>query len=1078
MKNFILKVAIIFAVFSTQAWGLSKEVSKDRDFVRYCGQGGSYGSYDEIILTANVTLTSDITLKKNLKISSKAGKLYTINVANARQITIEPGYKLTLENVVFDGQNYSRRNEGLFYLNPCTDTNKIARLEMLSGAVIKNIYVMTDASADHAPIHIQKGGRFIMNDGAEILDCYNDSYHGNGGAICCDYGNVIINGGTISGCKAKGSGGAIRVTGARNAAEDHLGVAMRGDIFLYGGNIINNTCGVGSGVSTNCYGGGIYLGDTGPMLHVIGSVIVSNNVCRYRDGKNSEELVPDDVSTYLLEDDYANRLKLSGDTTGLVFTEGWIGVRYPDVRKLQAQGVDIDKEIQKKRFGGIWEYVTTSHEESRQFFWNGDNRYRGWINGNALVWTRYKIYQLPKDHTTVNEILKKADSTYPIYIEFNDGFIMDQDAYGDSHIRVPDGFNVIFDLQGHSITCNLEVANGGHVTFRDSSIARSGKVSGYRDVIGIDKDTPAYTNAYLIEGGSYHTKPDPAWVSPDSIVIENYCEIHPWMVAQVAWETNFVSRIADATSVSLETVDNEIREVGYNSKTGRFDIDEITFSTGDWTFNAHTNASSHVRVLAAPVASNSVSGVIEEVGPRVVFFDSGVGNSGYINNDNISFAAGESKAADSNSLFYGREDTFTWKANAYGLVKLMHVTYEKVGAHEVTNAVEQAYFRFPESVFHITQRESESKIPITLVEQVITSLGYNRADGFSVDQVEKDLSTQEANGLMLWENIVTGTATNELLLCTAIENDDKCLLDIKLCDSEKNVCKDFGFDVYYALRKSTGGAWKQIGETSTAPHFTVPLLDGDKSTGASGFYRVATLLVSSDSSITNEIPSTNIVGVLEMAINLTNSITAVPWVSLPNDPAIADQYPLSVSNYIYTSLLENGDSIQMADKDFIFRKWDWNGESEKWVGAITVTKNAIYPGVDADKYPLARSGATWVKRSETATRPLFLIGQYSSAPIALEINGSTGERPAYTLVPNPSVVAISANDYNWNSNPISGDEIQISEDVVLTWNGESWGRNLDGVWKADDKIPAGTGFWYVRRGPDSFDLSLPLPNVK
>ena len=364
MKNYFFnKIRFIFVlalIAQFSAFADSKEISKAKDFVSYCGTGFRYRSYDDIILTANIELTSDITLRKNLKIRSKDGSRYTISVANARQIEIDPGYKLSLTNIVFDGYSYTRRNEGLFYLNESSDTNKIARLELQKGTTIREVTVTTTADADHAVIHAKKGSRIIINDGAEILDCHNKSAHGNGGAICCDSGNIIMNGGVIANCSAKGSGGAIRVTGARNLAEDHLGVAFRGDIFLYGGYITNNVCGEGSASGDNCYGGGIYLGDTGPMLHVIGPAVISNNICKVRTGGTynnpTYERIPDDVSTFELDERYANRLKLSGDESGLTFDEGWIGVRFPDLRGKTE--TEIEDELKKRSFGGVWEYFS------------------------------------------------------------------------------------------------------------------------------------------------------------------------------------------------------------------------------------------------------------------------------------------------------------------------------------------------------------------------------------------------------------------------------------------------------------------------------------------------------------------------------------------------------------------------------------------------------------------------------------------------------------------------------------------------------------------------------------------------
>lgn len=1077
----------------------SKEIRTKNEFVNYCGTGSRYKSCDDIILTANIELTSDITLRKNLRIRSQNGKTYTISVANARQFAIDPSYKLTLTNIVFDGKDYTRRNEGLFYLNPSpsasTDTNNIARLELQAGTTIKNVTVTTTADADHAVIHAKRGSRLIMWDGAAILNCHNKSAHGNGGAICCDSGNIIMNGGTIAGCTALGSGGAIRVTGARTDADDHLGVAMRGDIFLYGGYITNNVCGEGSAYGAECYGGGIYLGDTGPMLHVIGPVVISNNICKIKKTNPSRdqtyESIPDDVSTYLLQDEYANRLKLSGDEKGFVFTDGWVGVRYPDRRKMKDQE-NYDEEMKDKRFGGVWEYVTTSHEESRQFFWNGDNRYRGWINGNALVWTRHKIYQLPLDRTTVKDVLLAADTNFPIFIEFNDGFIMNKDALDDSHIRVPDGLHVTFDLQGHSITCNLEVANGGSVTFRDSSTNRSGRVWGYRDVASdIVKDSPAYTNAYRIEGGSYRTEPDPAWVAPDCVVVGNYCEVHKYMVARLAWETNLASRVADVTCVPLETVDHEIREVAYDAEDG-FDLDEITYSTGDWVLNAHTNSSRHVRVLAAPAVSNAVTGVLEETGPRVVYFDTAV-RGGIVNGENVTLPEHDANdlipalTADANGSggVFGREDTFIWNAQTYGLIKLIHITYTKSGALEITNATEQAYFRFPDAAFKATQRKTGGRLPILLSDALLAEqFNINRADGLSDEGVNGRLDAEQPNGLKRWENLVTGTAENQLLLSTAKESAGGLNLRVALSDAEKTACANTGYSVWYEIRRSTSEGWTRVGNVSTAPVFDIPLLDASgASKNAAGFYRVTTLIVPDHTpSVTNEIPSTNIVGVLEIAGALTNTLAAVPWVSLASDPTTADGTPVTVSNYVHTALIHDSDMIQVADQGLIYRQWHWDTSGQKWHGATTVTPTALVAAEEAHRHSLARHEAVWITRNDPTARPIFLIGQYSGTPVTCPI-AAAGDRETCTLVPNPSLEARKINDYPWGDHPSEKDQIRLPNEKeaphVLRWKNGEWGRILpvpgsrDGVWETDFTVPAGTGFWYMRKEGGAFNVTLP-----
>ena len=65
MKNYFSNKALFVFVLALtaqfSAFADSKEISKARDFVSYCGTGYRYKSCDDIILTANIELTSDKT---------------------------------------------------------------------------------------------------------------------------------------------------------------------------------------------------------------------------------------------------------------------------------------------------------------------------------------------------------------------------------------------------------------------------------------------------------------------------------------------------------------------------------------------------------------------------------------------------------------------------------------------------------------------------------------------------------------------------------------------------------------------------------------------------------------------------------------------------------------------------------------------------------------------------------------------------------------------------------------------------------------------------------------------------------
>lgn len=983
---------------------------------------------------------------------SVPGKNITlINAGRTYGCTVYPGSTLTISNLTIDCEDASQQVD-LFHLKGMevqsswsgNVTTNISRLVLQDGAVIKNVYLKSSSGAENAAIHVKTGAVLRINSGAMIQNCNNQSSPGKGGAICCDYGTVIMTGGTITGCNAKGAGGAIHTDGTRVDNTDNYGISSRGDVYISGGYITNNTCGAG------LFGGGIYLGNTGPMLHVTGTAVISNNF-----SGTGVSRVPDDVSTYDLDDRYVNRLKLVNHIDinppgfsyeGIRFT-GWVGVRYPNIAEIT--------EPQHSHFGAVWEYFDGSQEEARQFFWNGNNEYRGRIDGNALIWSRHIIHELPRDGKKVVELIATGES--PIYMELSQNYKMSQPAV------VPSGVELILDLKGFDLECDFHVSNDtARVTILDSSTNKTGTVTGHRE--------SDYPNAFVLDGGSYHTLPKPEWVASNRVVIGNYCEKHPYMVAAKAWEAKEEGMMTDLTNVPLHDSDNEVREV--TMVDGVPDIGRITFSSGDWKYMQYTNMKYRVQVLAAPAVQDS-NGVFGETGPRVKLYDSHEQADVSPLND----AVAPSNGAEPET--YGREDNFAWDAaSSRGLVKLIHITMEEIGERYRTNDTETAYFRFPEAAFKATQRKTSGQLPITVVDSLLTALGYNRAEGFHENDVNATLDGYAANGLRKWENIVTGTAENHLLLSTVSNDENGLSLNVALADADKRGRTDTGYTVKYDIRKSTAEGWTRIGEIMDEPRFSVRLLDDDgKSVDATGFYRITTLIIPNDTlSVTNEILSTNIVGVLEVASTLTNTLTAVPWVALGEDPSKAEVRPVTVSNYVHTPHLGPKDSVQLADKGIIYRKWEWDKPGKKWNGAITVTRNAVVPASEASEQDIPRNSAVWVTRNDPAAKPFFLIGQYSDTKQTLTIEAGTTDNAVCTLVPNPSLKSVKVNDYKWNGNPMEGDMIRIPNEkksaLVLRWKNGAWGRIASGKWKTDTEVPAGTGFWYMRCGA-AFEVELP-----
>ena len=1030
-------------------------VSKDNRFIEAFNKSTDG---DILELQNDITVNADAELKitpkqtsKKVTVTSKEGNTFRIiNYGESYGVKIKAGTTLVMSNVTYDCDGYPQI-EDVFNLE-AQNGEKVARMILEDGATICNAHMRTYYNYENAVIHIKRGAVFTMRPGSAILNCKNESTPGKGGAICCDYGTVIMTGGTIAGCTAKGAGGAIHTDGTRVDAVDNYGINQRGDIYISGGYITNNTCGA------DFFGGGIYLGNSGPVLHITGTAVISNNF---------SGTVADDVSTYNLEDAWANRLKLvdyheshpEGFTyAGQLFT-GWVGVRYPKVEQVP--------NPENTRFGAVWEYFGGDQEEARQFFWNGNNAYRGKIDANSLIWSGHVVHELPKDRLKVTELIASGES--PIYMELSQDYKMTQMA------DVPENCHLVLDLKGFDLECDFHISNEtARVTIMDSSSNKSGTVTGHRH--------SPYPNAFVLEGGSYHTEPQPSWVASNRVVIGNYCTNHPYMVAIKVWDADRERIVTDLTKVPLAESTNEVRNVEFNN--GVPDIGKITFSTGDWKFMQYTNANYRVQVIAAPAVEDA-DGTFRESGPRAKLYDS---------HEQMDVAPSESETAEaeegeSEPANYGREDEFDWNADSLrGLVKLIHITMRQVGEFYETNAIETAYFRFPPAAFLATQRNPVGKLPITLVDELLTAAQQNRAYGFDENEVNLWLDGFQANGLRKWENIVTGTDENQLLLSTVSNDGNGLSLNVALTDANKQGRTDTSYKVAYDLRKYMSGTWTRVGEIMERPSFSVPLLDADgKSVNASGFYRVTTLIVPEhELSVTNEIPSTNIVGVLEVASTLTNTLTAVPWVALAEDPARADGRPVTVSNYVHTSHLQNEDSVQVADKGHIYRKWDWDKHGKKWSGAITVTKNAVLAESPAEEHPISRDSAVWVTRKDPAAKPFFLIGQYSNAPVSLEIAGGSADAPVCTLVPNPTMAAVNVNTaYKWNGKPVVGDIIRIPNEnkapLVLRWNGSEWGRYVNSgrysVWKNDATIPAGTGAWYMRCA-ESFSVELPRERIE
>ena len=382
-------------------------------------------------------------------------------------------------------------------------------------------------------------------------------------------------------------------------------------------------------------------------------------------------------------------------------------------------------------------------------------------------------------------------------------------------------------------------------------------------------------------------------------------------------------------------------------------------------------------------------------------------------------------------------------------------------------------------------------VPVT--DAMLEALGFDSHAELPSSDVAAVMNSIDPNGLRRWENLVTGMATNQLLLGVASANMSQLTLQLEppLGDTS-----DLGYTVLHELRRNVNHGWTRVAGPTAGNDLSIRLLDeSGQSIGASGLYKIVTLLVPNHVlSVTNELPSTNIIGVLEVNSTSTNTMTAVPWAALATDPIVPTN--IVVRNYMMPAQLASGDTLHTLTADGVYQKYmvDASGAWTSSVATVSLTKDGsslVTETPPAAARELQRGNAVWITRNNPST-PYFLIGQYTGVDIQVPMQGSDSSTVVPTMIANPRFTPLAINDIDWGDNPTANDVVWIPSEggvsTVLRWTRDSsdgkmkWGcyvrkpGSRSSVLKTDWTIPSGMGFWFNRKG-SAFTITVPVDKV-
>ena len=240
--------------------------------------------------------------------------------------------------------------------------------------------------------------------------------------------------------------------------------------------------------------------------------------------------------------------------------------------------------------------------------------------------------------------------------------------------------------------------------------------------------------------------------------------------------------------------------------------------------------------------------------------------------------------------------------------------------------------------------------------------------------------------------------------------------------------------------------------------------------------------------------SVNVFGIVKVESQMTNTIIAVPWTWYSAEERKATHIP--AAKLVKTTNLSEGDLLMQyrRDEEQGDRYECWTVEDGEWTALPTATSNAVYQAVTGpDGAVSVRGYGLWLVRhrpvdASGAAVPFYLYGQSVTNTVVSTAKGGRITDPSYTMLGNPYCEPVRINSLMFRGVIGTEDRIIVpsganASKYLQHKAGKGWRwvevKMVNGAPKNtydyNVTVPAGTGFWYVRRTDGDLDIEWPLP---